>query len=542
MKRGFRGVPRPLLPTMLSIVFQCWTRSSSVTQPQPYDGTTNTTYKQPYYVEATTIPPLSQPAPIAETTTASPSPTPSPAHEPMEHTFEQPSSDQQPPTPRQEATTSQLMTRIDDLEKQLKETKQTFGKAILTLVERALGEGSSDLDLWSPLVQELGYSLKDCRVLQGKEVKSAFEKVNTGGIKVSSGIEEINTGSLDVNTGIDPVTTDSEFRVSVHSPDREDWDTIRAKLEANAELKESVLGKDLTVKIMPNKDGMKSEVTDEDNEKVDSTLGTKIPINPVPVAIKSPSIANYKIIKQGRKGVYQIVRENGTDMVYISFGAMLTDISRDDLTELYRIVMKKHGMNEPEDEFEKVLWEYLKNMFEEPLSTDSIWSLPDIYMLIERKYHLSAEVCKAMLDKKLQGGKPDEDCYKFLKMMEKQADKFVIVFIDDILIYSKTKEDHEVHLKLVLKERLYAKFSKCEFWLQEVHFLGHMVNHNGIHVDPSKIKAIAKPLTSLTLKNKKYEWGAEQEETFQTLKDNLCNALILSFLDGIKDFVVYCDA
>ncbi|GJR21875.1 hypothetical protein Tco_0970402 [Tanacetum coccineum] len=119
-----------------------------------------------------------------------------------------------------------------------------------------------------------------------------------------------------------------------------------------------------------DKDG--SEDSDEANEKDDSTSGTKIPINPVPVATKSPSIANYKIIKQGRKGVYQIVRENGTDMVYISFGAMLTDISRDDLTELYRIVMKKHGMNEPEDEFEKVLWEYLKNMFEEPLSTDSI--------------------------------------------------------------------------------------------------------------------------------------------------------------------------
>ncbi|GJW99293.1 putative reverse transcriptase domain-containing protein [Tanacetum coccineum] len=73
-------------------------------------------------------------------------------------------------------------------------------------------------------------------------------------------------------------------------------------------------------------------------------------------------------------------------------------------------------------------------------------------------------------------------------------DKFVIVFIDDILIYSKTKEDHEVHLGLVLellrKEKLYAKFSKCEFWLQEVHFLGHVVNQNGIYVDPSKIEAI----------------------------------------------------
>ncbi|GJU72989.1 hypothetical protein Tco_1264394 [Tanacetum coccineum] len=159
-----------------------------------------------------------------------------------------------------------------------------------------------------------------------------------------------------------------------------------------------------------------SEDSDEASEKDDSTSGTKVPINPIPVAIKSPSIANYKIIKQGRKGVYQIVRENGTDMVYISFGAMLTDISRDDLTELYKIVMRKHGINEPEDEFEKVLWEYLKNIVH-CLNLETV----DIYMLIERKYPLSAEVCKAMLDKKLQRGKLDEDCYKLLKMMEKQA-------------------------------------------------------------------------------------------------------------------------
>nr|GEX21254.1 putative reverse transcriptase domain-containing protein [Tanacetum cinerariifolium] len=72
-------------------------------------------------------------------------------------------------------------------------------------------------------------------------------------------------------------------------------------------------------------------------------------------------------------------------------------------------------------------------------------------------------------------------------------DKFVIVFIDDILVCSKSKKEHEVHLRLVLellkKEKLYAKFSKCEFWLQEVKFLGHVVNQNGIYVDPSKIEA-----------------------------------------------------
>ncbi|GJU91607.1 hypothetical protein Tco_1304030 [Tanacetum coccineum] len=195
--------------------------------------------------------------------------------------------------------------------------------------------------------------------------------------------------------------------------------------------------------------GLHSDKTDEDESEAskdaDPISGTNIPINHVPVAIKPPSIATYKIIKQGKEGVYQIVREDGTDIVYINFGAMLKDITRDDLTELYRIVMNRYGMNGPEDELEKVLWEYLKNMFEAPLSTDPIWSLlgqqriiswryyntcrvhclnlesSDIYMLTERKYPLTAEVCKAMLDKKLQGGKPDEDCYKLLKMMEKQA-------------------------------------------------------------------------------------------------------------------------
>ncbi|GKB96667.1 putative reverse transcriptase domain-containing protein [Tanacetum coccineum] len=73
-------------------------------------------------------------------------------------------------------------------------------------------------------------------------------------------------------------------------------------------------------------------------------------------------------------------------------------------------------------------------------------------------------------------------------------DRFVIVFIDDILIYSKSRKEHEGHLKLILKllkeEELYAKFSKCEFWLSKVQFLGHSIDSEGIHVDPTKIESI----------------------------------------------------
>ncbi|GKC39992.1 hypothetical protein Tco_1052376, partial [Tanacetum coccineum] len=88
------------------------------------------------------------------------------------------------------------------------------------------------------------------------------------------------------------------------------------------------------------KKGLHSEKTnevesekDESGEKVDSTSGTDAPINPIHVSIKPPSIVSYKIIKLGKKGVYQIVRAYGTDKVYMSFGAMLKEVSRDDLTE-----------------------------------------------------------------------------------------------------------------------------------------------------------------------------------------------------------------
>nr|GEU67216.1 putative reverse transcriptase domain-containing protein [Tanacetum cinerariifolium] len=112
-------------------------------------------------------------------------------------------------------------------------------------------------------------------------------------------------------------------------------------------------------------------------------------------------------------------------------------------------------------------------------------------------------------------------------------DKFVIVFIDDIRIYSKNKEDHKKHLKIILKllknEKLYAKFSKCDFWLESVQFLGHVIDSNGVHVDPAK-------------KNKRYEWGMEEDEAFQTQKQKLCSAPILALPKGTENFIVYCDA
>jgi hypothetical protein len=80
------------------------------------------------------------------------------------------------------------------------------------------------------------------------------------------------------------------------------------------------------------------------------------------------------------------------------------------------------------------------------------------------------------------------------KVFMKFLDKFVVVFIDDILVYSKTEEEHAEHLRLVLgtlqEHQLYAKFSKCEFWLKEVGFLGHVISAGGVSVDPSKITSI----------------------------------------------------
>ncbi|KAL0549074.1 hypothetical protein IC582_013554 [Cucumis melo] len=157
-------------------------------------------------------------------------------------------------------------------------------------------------------------------------------------------------------------------------------------------------------------------------------------------------------------------------------------------------------------------------------------------------------------------------------------DTFVIVFIDDILIYSKTEFEHEEHLRMVLQtlrdNKLYAKFLKCEFWLKQVSFLGHVVSKAGVSVDPAKIEAvtgwtrpstvsevrsflglagyyrrfvenfsrIATPLTQLTRKGAPFVWSKACEDSFQNLKQKLVTAPVLTVPDGSGSFVIYSDA
>jgi hypothetical protein len=159
-----------------------------------------------------------------------------------------------------------------------------------------------------------------------------------------------------------------------------------------------------------------------------------------------------------------------------------------------------------------------------------------------------------------------------------ELDKFVVVFIDDILIYSNSEKEHTKHLRVVLQRlrdhKLYAKFSKCELWLKSVKFLGHTISHDGISVDPSKVQEvmdwkppksvhqirsflklvgyyrrfipdfsrIAKPMTESLKKGVKFVWSEACEKAYHTLRQHLTSAPVLVQQDNSKPFEVFCDA
>jgi hypothetical protein len=159
-----------------------------------------------------------------------------------------------------------------------------------------------------------------------------------------------------------------------------------------------------------------------------------------------------------------------------------------------------------------------------------------------------------------------------------ELDKFVVVFIDDIVIYSKNEDEHVKHLRIVLQRlrdhKLYAEFSKCEFWLDSVKFLGHTISQDGISMDPSKVQEVmdwkptksvhqirsflglagyyrrfipdfprmAKPMTELLKKGVKFVWSEECDKAFHTLREHLTSAPVLTQPDMSKLFEVFCDA
>ncbi|KAL5760696.1 hypothetical protein ACOSQ2_019534 [Xanthoceras sorbifolium] len=164
------------------------------------------------------------------------------------------------------------------------------------------------------------------------------------------------------------------------------------------------------------------------------------------------------------------------------------------------------------------------------------------------------------------------------RIFRSYLDQFVIVFIDDILVYSGNEEEHAEHLRILLQtlreHQLYAKLSKCQFWLDKVAFLGHIVSAEGVSVDPQKIEVIinwkqptnvtevrsflglagyyrkfvegfskiAAPLTKLTRKEEKFVWFEVCQQIFDKLKRRLTSAPVLTLLSGKDGFTVYCDA
>jgi len=151
------------------------------------------------------------------------------------------------------------------------------------------------------------------------------------------------------------------------------------------------------------------------------------------------------------------------------------------------------------------------------------------------------------------------------------------MFIDDILIYSRTREEHAEHLRIVLnilrEKQLYAKLSKCDFWMSKIKFLGHVIYAQGISIDPSKVEVVLQwerpktvteirsfvglagyyrrfiegfskivaPLTQLTRKDRPFAWTEQCERSFKELKRRLTNAPVLKIPDTNQSFEVFCD-
>ncbi|GJX03874.1 hypothetical protein Tco_0189790 [Tanacetum coccineum] len=595
MKRGFRGAPRPLLPSMLLVATNpnAGQAHDAVAPSQPSSSTPP--------VPSTSSPPaVTAPTPIP---TPTPPPIPSPTQitdtepTPFEHTYEESflttpnflhpptrtgskswksfvkvnlvfsdSEEEEPEVQGRKSQDDPLDSLVQGLvtpsttkvnasgEEQMEDISPNTLEAAKTL-SKDRREVVSSLDFQ----EEVDAGAEQVNTASAEQVSTA-EGVNTGSIKLSTGDEQLSTGNEQVSTvGAKKSTSDQDKgqregkapMISEETPKKskeqvlqeeaslaeairldtlqkeevakqvhldsllaqriaeeeelneqqkkrkaqvqfeaqhytnEDWDLIRAKIEANAELSKSMLGSELQgedfakkmvdlvnqrkkyfaeerAKAKRNKPMTQSqlktymmnylknqrtwklfELKNLSFEEVKKKFDKLVKQTKTPKRLKDDKDDEAKDDEQtkksgkrrkqmARKGLHTSFvkidsedtvkwcarrvchREDGTDIVYINFGAMMKSISR-------MILMSCIGCTDPiwsEVGQQKIIsWRYYESCRVHCLNLESM----DVYMLIERTYPLSAEMCKAMLDKKLQGGKPDENCYKMLKMMEKQA-------------------------------------------------------------------------------------------------------------------------
>ncbi|GKA78701.1 hypothetical protein Tco_0785238 [Tanacetum coccineum] len=341
-----------------------------------------------------------------------------------------------------------------------------------------------------------------------EEINTSREEINTGIEEVSTNSTKVDSGTTSKRgqrEGKAPMVEEDiqathKTKEQLRQEEAGLEEAIKlAKLEANVEFSKDVLGQDLperdfikrmvdmnqgTWKLSQLKKLKFEEITEE-FDKLVQQIDTFIPINleatkaklkrygeelqtktskkqkiddkDVPAIgekvakvkeeeqVKRTGKRKKQKARKGQRSVYQIIRANGADIVYMSFRAMIKDFTREDLIELYRLVMQKYGTNRPEDAYDRVFCSDLRTMFDLPLFEDAIWSLPlqqkmvswryydkceihcltleacTIYMLADIKYPLSKEACQVMLKMKLLDGKMNEVCYKLLKMIEKQA-------------------------------------------------------------------------------------------------------------------------
>nr|GEV69261.1 putative reverse transcriptase domain-containing protein [Tanacetum cinerariifolium] len=238
--------------------------------------------------------------------------------------------------------------------------------------------------------------------------------------------------------------------------------------------------------------------------------------------------------------VYKIISANRNTSYYKSLSSMLKKFNRQDLVDLYRLVMKRFKDNTPEEKRYPLIKEMLVKMLNWKLKAEAGSTMAfELLKFLKSQFTVKNRYPLPIIDDlfdQLQGSsvyskidlrsKYHQLCIKeedipitvfrtryghfklqvmpfgltnapavFMDLINRVCkpyrDKFVIVFIDDVLVYSKDEEEHERHLKIILellnKERLYAKFLKCDFWLESVQFLGHVIDRSGVHIDPADI-------------------------------------------------------